>query len=570
MRERDTPFASGPRDLGYYILEKGNYSRQEERFSIYNFHPPGPVGAAFIKSTGPFDFIRGPWGSGKTVAAVFKIVSHASADFCVCRDSSPKYPDGVIHVRVAAIRDTYREMAKTALSSWHEFFPKHGPFTRQPVKNNYTGGSDRPVLHGLEWMTVRKVPGPRGEWRDAQIPVILDMEFGAIGTNNLDSFFKGYEITAGWLNECDLVDESVPGRMYGRTARYPPRVEIQEWEAVRLGTEKDPDTGIESIKVPRIILGDFNPPDESNWTYEREIENPQDWPGYNFFAQPSGLSPLAENRLGKTRSAYVEEEIAFGGPKNPDSLRNVHGQYAARVDGGTPVYAGKFDLSKHKSDVDLEPRPGLPIYLGVDAGGSPACGIGQILPTGQVLFLREIVTFPITGAVRFTEMINEVLLQDFPGFPIAGAWGDPSAWYGADKVNGEFSFMETLINGLGTMFVPTINNDPRARIEAVEQQLKDIDINTPGLVCDPRLKYTIRGFVSQYHLTKTASQSGTNKLDIDKNEYSHIHDAWQYLLYGYRGGAIAQNAAGTIRGRNIVSITAARGQKSKSKSIWDM
>ncbi|MBL4768038.1 MAG: hypothetical protein JKY94_10040 [Rhodobacteraceae bacterium] len=550
-------------------MEKLDYGRADGRFNIFNFEAPGPVGAAFINSTGPFDFIRGPWGSGKTVAAVFKIVRHAGMDFCVCRDSSPKYPHGVVHARVAAIRDTYREMAKTALASWHEFFPKNGPFTRLPIKANYTGGSDRPVLHGLEWEVIRKVPGPRGIWIDAKIPIILDMEFGAIGTSNLDSFFKGYEITAGWINEADLCEPSVPGRLYGRTARYPPRMEIQPWEAERCGTEIDPDTGKEDIKVPRIILGDFNPPDESNWTYEREIEDPQSWPGYNFFAQPSGLSPDAENRLGKTRSAYVEEEQAFGGPKHPDSLRNVHGQYAARADRGTPVFAGKFDLQKHRSDVNLDPIPGLPIYLGVDGGGSPACGIAQFMPTGQARLLREIVTFPITGPTRFAEEINRVLLQDFAGYPVAGAWGDPSNWFGADKINSEFSFMETVMNALGVMFVPTINNDPSARIEAVSMQLKEIDVNTPGLLCDPRLKYTIRGFVSQYHLTKSASESATSRLVVDKNEFSHIHDAWQYLFYGYRGGAIAQGAAGTVRGRNIVSLSQARKVKPPVKSIWD-
>jgi hypothetical protein len=569
---RGTGFYHPGRDRvsGELRLSDQDHARREGKFRIFDFTPPGPVCAAYIESKGPFDFIMGPWGSGKTVGTVFKIVRHAAVDFAVCRDSSPKYPHGVVHARVAAIRDTYRELAKTALSSWHEFFPKHGPFTRQPVNKNYTGGIDRPVLHGLEWDTIRKVPGPRGTWVDAKIPIILDMEFGAIGTNNLDSFFKGYEITAGWLNECDLIDPAAPGRMYGRTARYPPRAEIQPWEAERLGTETDPDTGVEAIKVPRIVMGDYNPPDEANWTYERHIENPGQWPGYNFFQQPSGLSAEAENRIGKTRATYAEEEDAFGGPKHPDSLRNVHGQYAARADKGTPVYAGSFSIQKHKADSPLEPVPGVPLLLGIDGGGSPACGIGQILPTGQARLLREITTVPITGAIRFAEMINRVLLQDFPGYPVANAWGDPANFYGADVQNGEMSFMQTVGNALGIMIMPTLSNDPASRIQSVEMQLRDVDVNTPGLICDPRLKMTLRGFVSQYHLTKKSSESGTNDVVVEKNEYSHIHDAWQYLFYGYHGNAVAQSAAGIVRGRNIVSLTRAKAAAKPRKSIWDV
>lgn len=539
------------------ILQPQDYERRPGKFSLQNFQPPGPVGAAFIESQGKFDFIRGPWGSGKTIAAVFKCIRHAGVDACVVRDSNPKYPHGVVHVRIAAIRDTYREMAKTALASWHEFFPKNGPFTRN-IKQAYTGGSDRPVLHKLEWKVIRTVPGPRGTWQQVELPVLLDMEFGAIGSANLDSFFKGYEITFGWLNECDLLAAEVPARMYGRTARYPPMADIQPWEAERLGIEVDPNTGSEAIKVPRIVMGDFNPPDESNWTYEREIEEPEKWPDYNFFAQPSGLSPQGENRIGKPHSRYVEEESAFGGPTNADSLRNVHGQYAARADAGTPVYAGHFNINKHKSDVPLAPREGLPILLGFDAGGSPTCGIAQMLPTGQALCLREIVSPPgqVTSVARFCENVNEVLLRDFANVPVVGAWIDPSAFYGADKNDAaDLSFAHLASLALGINIMPTLSNDIRPRIEAVMMQLRDIDTNTPGLICDPRLKYTIRGFVSKYHLTKAATAGKTDDLKPDKGDYSHIHDAWQYLFLGYRGGGLAKSTGELVRGRNVIPIT---------------
>jgi hypothetical protein len=515
----------------------GKAELESAQFDIFSFKPPGPVGAAYIQSSEPINLIMGPWGSGKTVATVFKIAYHAASLFPVCRD-------GAVHVRCAAIRDTYREMAKTALSSWHGFFPKNGPYTRQPINQNYSGGQDRPVKHVLEWETIRKWPeGPK------RTPVVLEMEFGAIGEQNLDSFFKGYEISMGWMNECDLLHEDVPGRFYGRTGRFPPRSEIMEWEGDRLGWDTDTETGKQVINLPRLIMGDYNPPDESNWTFKRHIEEPEKWPDYRFFQQPSGLSPQAENRAGKTRSDYEKEERQFGGPTNSEARRNVHGEYAAKKQ-GTVVY-DRFSLHKHRSDSFL------------DAGGTPACGIGQFMPNGQFRGLREIITTPdtVTGPSRFSEQIMEVLLADFAGMRCGGAWGDPSAWYGADKVRGELAFMETVSLALQIPILPTESNDLKSRIEAVDWYFgSDIDAVTPRSLWDPRMKHTIRGFVSQYHLTKHASKGQTDSAEIEKNQFSHIQDAWQYLLYGYRGRAtVKRDAAQMGRPANVVpmrSVTA--------------
>lgn len=529
------------------------------------------MGAAFIEHMGPIDLIMGPWGSGKTVACVFKIARHAGNDFPVCRD-------GIVHVRCAAIRDTYREMAKTALSSWHEFFPKAGPFTKQPIRDNYTGGSDRPVQHRLEWDSLRNWPvrnGPAGSmgWEPRKTTILLDMEFGAIGEQNLDSFFKGYEISLGWMNECDLVSEDVPGRFYGRTGRYPPRAEIAPWEAHRLGTETDPDSGEEVIRVPRVILGDYNPPDESNWTYERHIEEPENWPQYTFFQQPSGLSSQAENRAGKTRYQYEEEEKAFGGPKAADAIRNVHGQYAAKKD-GTPVYIGKFDIHVHRSDQPLDPVRELPYYIGIDAGGTPAAVFGQFMPTGQFRGLDEVVTSPdsVTGPSRFGQMLLDLMMRRYAGMAIGGAWGDPSAWYGADKEHGELAFMETVSQVIGYPILPTHTNDVSSRIEAVALSLQPIDANTPGSIYDPRMKTLLRGFVSQYKLTKNATEGKTDSLQIAKNEWSHVHDAGQYLHLGYRGGAVMKQGVERVRGANVVPINRRRATAGGStpKRIWDL
>lgn len=531
----------------------GNGS-ESAKFDIYKYQPPGPVGARFIQHEGPIDLIMGPWGSGKTVACVFKIVAHAGNLFPVCRD-------GVVHVRCAAIRDTYREMAKTALASWHEFFPKRGPFTA-PDKDAYSGGQDRPVKHVLEWDVKRL--WPEG-WKLTKVR--LEMEFGAIGEQNLDSFFKGYEISMGWMNECDLLHEDVPGRFYGRTARYPPRSEVMEWEGDRLGWETDPDSGQQVIRLPRIILGDYNPPDETNWTYQRHIEEPEKWQGYHFFQQPSGLSPQAENRRGKSRSQYEEEETAFGGPDNAEARRNVHGQYAAKKRG--TVIFGKFNLLKHRAAEDLPIVKELPFYLGMDAGGRPAAVIGQIMPNGQRRVQREVISRPdtVTGPARFAENVNEILLSDYRGMRCGGAWADPSSWYGADKQRGELAWIETVQLALQIPIMPTTSNDLGSRFEAVDWYFAgDIDANTPRVLISPRCKFLLRAYVSQYQLTKHSSAAKTDGLEVEKNEYSHVAEADQYWCFGYRGPtAVKRDAAQMGRPANVVPL-----RSIKARSDFDV
>ncbi len=515
---------------------------------IRHYKPPGPVAARYILSTGPIDMIRGPWGSGKTVASIFKMVRHSAIDFPICRD-------GVVHVRWAAVRDTYREMAKTALASWLEAFPKGGPYTASD-KDAFSGGQDRPVNHVLEWDVLRQWR-VAGGWEPRPTKIRMEMQFGAIGEQNLESFFKGYEISGGWLNECDLIKGEVPGLLYGRTGRYPPEADMMEWEKERLGVTVDPDTGLTSIKVPRIVCGDFNPPDESNWTYTREIEEAEKWKekGYNFFAQPSGLSPQAENRAGKSRAKYEEEERTFGGADMPDARRNVHGQYAPKA-AGTIIFK-RFNINRNRADQPLTIVKELPFGLGMDAGGRPACVITQRMPNGQKRILREVVSLPstVTGPSRFAENIAEVLLRDFAGMRCSHAYCDPAAFYGADKVRGELAWVEVVSLALQIPILPTETNDLGSRFEAVDWYFGDIDANTPRLLIDPSCKYLIRAYVSQYQLTKHATLGKTDGLEVEKNEYSHIAEADQYESYGYRGrSSVKKDAAQMGRAQNVVPL----------------
>lgn len=503
---------------------------------VTHYQPPGPVGEKFLWSRGPIDLIMGPAGSGKTVASVMKGPLMASTYFPVCKD-------GWVRVKVACIRDTYRDFARTALASWYEAFPVNHPWTVE-----HSGGQDRPVKHVLRWQARRPGVG--------LVNIELIMETGALGDHNIEQFIKGYQVSAAWLNECDMLDERVPGLMFQRTGRYPrvediapqelDRVSRDGREAFRLmGLTADPN----EIILPRMVWGDMNPPGLDNWVYRFCVK--EKVPGFNLFRQPSGLSANAENRVGKPRSSYELEAAT-----QPDHIvrRMVHGEFGYALD-GKPVYP-EFSMQRHVADQVLAPAPGIPLGIGLDAGGSPAAAIVQFMPTGQLRILSEICAEPGTGPARFSQMVLEVLLSRFAGCAVSESFGDPSAFWGADRQAGELAFMETVARGLNLSILPAPSNEPAIRQESVRWYLgHPIDGNTERLLICPSCEILIGGFAAHYKLTKQASAGATDVLAVAKNAYSHPHDALQYITLGHRGRfGVIEDAARLGRPGNVVGI----------------
>lgn len=537
---------------------------------IQRYMPPGPIGAAFIQSRGPIDAIMGPGGSGKTVCSVIKGPMHAANYLPVCKD-------GWVRVKTLCVRDTYRSFARTALASWYNTFPEKHAWTE-----SHEGGQDRPVVHKICWEAWR---GPD------KVKIEYVMETGAIGDNDLEAFAKGYEISMAWCNEYDLMPENTMPVFFQRCGRYPPVEQIAPSELERVSRDGRAAMRMMGLEVddsepvlPRIVWGDMNPPDVDHPAYKTPFGKASKpggiyknvTPGWNGFWQPGGLTPHAENRVGKPRSSY-ELEAATTKDKRL-VLRMVHSRPAYAKD-GTPVYEDYFNPEIHRADQTLTAAPQLGLTIGIDAGGSPAATIGQEMPNGQNRLLAEVVADPGTGPTRFGQKIIALLMTRFPGIPIIGAWGDPSAWYGADTSTGEFHWMNTLAATVGFPISPAPSNEPGIRQEAVKHYLGlMIDGHTPGYLVDPSCEVILGGYEAHYKFSKKTSTSETDKLDVVKNEYSHPHDAEQYRLLGRLGLAnLVTQSAQSIRPANVTSLQAARQQRQLEQqgghgnfNVWDV
>lgn len=524
-------------------------------WSLTAFTPPGPVCADYIRSLGPIDAITGPSGSGKTVGTVFKLVRFAVA-------AMPVTTSGVVKCRITVLRDNYRALYRTTLRSWFQWFPPDYP------GSSFFGGQDRPAQHRLRLSTVRLVDGVRRE-----VPVDLDVDFFAVGDVAIEELLKGYETSAGWANEGDLLAERVVPFLYDRTGRYPSRTDLAA------GTV-----------LPRMVAVDFNPPAPSHFLWRAcatgsfQRSRPEDpleaaladteaankpVSSVNFFHQPSGLSEEAENRAGKSREDY---ERAAAVMTENDVRRFVHGLPGYALD-GRPVYAREFRRRSHVSPRPLVVIPGLPLHIGFDQGMSPAAILFQVSSHGQVRVLRELFLGQGVGYGRFLQSLIPMLttppLRDLP----PGAYtADPAGFYGADKVAGELAWAQTIAAGLGHAVYPAPTNEPATRIEAVKLRLSyQVDADTPGLLIDPSCDLLIEGFEAEYKFPKLSDKAAMEFGDAPvKNCPANLHDALQYGVLGVFGatGVVAE-AARAGRPENVVTLHRRAERAPAGGDGWD-
>ncbi|WP_022729765.1 hypothetical protein [Fodinicurvata sediminis] len=440
------------------------------------FKPPGPVAARFMSSTAMVQAIMGPIGGGKTSCCFMKAIRLA-------QKQRPSPLTGVRHFKLCVVRDTYRQLWSTTIPSWNKWVPRE--------LGNWVGASGGPATHTILF---ELAPGDRVEFI---------LEFVAIGDNNVEDVLKGYEPTAFYLNEADLLSEEVFTYALGRAGRYPAK-----------------DHGGPSWYG---ILMDFNAPDEDNYLCDQVIyKRPKDWA---FFKQPSGLSGQAEN-LENLPPDYYQKQCAG----QPDwYIRRMIKNQIGYSRHGMPVF-DDFSDDLHVASQPLQAVPELPLRLGADAGRTPAVIVGQVMANGQWRILEEILAENM-GAKTFGKMVKRILGEHYPGLRIAAAHGDPASAFAGDQ--DEMSWLEIFSSATEVPWTAAPGGNALSlRLEAVRDPLNRLIDGAPGLLISPDCLMIRKGFNSGYRYRRMAGGSGRYDDKPEKNEYSHPHDALQNLLLG--------------------------------------
>lgn len=446
----------------------------------------------FIASKAFVQPVMGPMASGKTSAFVFKLLK------LICGQAPGV--DGVRRSRWIVTRNTYPDLTNTTIRDWREIVTDD--------MGSFSNG--HPPEHKLRFVME---DGTRVE---------SDVIFIALDRADHVKKLRGVQATGAWMNEGKEQPKAVLDMLTLRVDRYP----------------KHADGGCTWAGV----LIDYNAPDEDHWLYELE----SDWrqgklPDYEFFIQPGAVikvgdkwvvNPAAEN-LKNLRPGYYERGMQG---KSEDWIKvNLGNQYGFVID-GQPVYPEYID-SLHCAP--CEPIPGVKIMRGWDFGLMPACVFTQATPDGRWIVFDELVPTEYgMGIHEFAQTVNEYSAKTYGAFEFED-YGDPAGNQRSSlNQDREEKTAFDILRGAGIRIQPSEQNIT-IRTESVKKPLNTLSRGKPQLTVSPRCKKLRKGFQGGYHYRKV-QVPGTDRFheEPDKNEYSHPHDALQYVGVKVFGRAV--------------------------------
>lgn len=433
----------------------------------------------FMASTAVVRGLMGPVGGGKTICCLTDL-------FHIAVRQEPDN-DGVRRTRFLVVRDTYGNLENTTLKSFRECYPQ--PDEPGVVGVTMTGGKNRQSVYDM-----------KAQLSDGT-QINMQIIFAAIGDISAETFMKGFELTAIFLSEGDGLSPDVLQFGMGRIGRYPSK-------------KNGPGPTYFGILI------DFNAPTFDNYLYPLFFEGDKDI--YKLFMQPSGVAKNAENTEHHSKNYYTNM-IKANSVKWVK--RNVHNQFGFS-DHGKPVYP-EFNPDVHVADHEFEPIEGLMIYVGMDAGRTPTAILGQVDSEGQLRIFDEVYRQDM-GAETFAQSLKDYIIQRY-GWDFNYKFvGDPNAGYKTET--SDLDWLTLVGNILGSEVKPANTNRPSLRIEAVKSKLsKNISGTKPYMLISPRCTQLVAGFVHGYQFKKLVGSNDNYSPQPNKNEYSHYHDACQYL-----------------------------------------
>ena len=375
--------------------------------------------------------------------------------------------------------------------------------------------------------------GPPTHWlefEDCHVEVL----FLALDSPSDVAKLLSMDLTGAWINEAREVIKAVLDGLTGRVGRYPPASE-GGWSGIIMDTNS-PDTDHWWY-----VLAEKDRSSRQNRELFDSIENAEtelrkigvlasDQPLFEFFAQPSGLSPEAENVQNLPTGYY--QRMSAG--KSVQWIKiYVQGEYGF-VQDGQPVQPNYRD---HIHCRPFELIRGLPLYVGIDFGLTPAAAILQKTPMGSWRCRYEITTEHM-GAKRFGKLLKDFLETKCEGFEVAAITGDPAGNKGAES---DESTAFQMLKASGIIASPASTNDPTIRREAVNGPLTRLEDGNPGFLVHPDCGMIRRGLGGRFAYKKIQGADDRFHLEPDKNAYSHPCEA---LEYGVMGGGETRVALG--------------------------
>jgi hypothetical protein len=439
-------------------------------------YKPSKTCAKFMKSDALVKCIIGPLGSGKSMAGIFELF----------RRAVEQEPDaaGVRPTRFAVVRNTLAQLRETFLADAQSYLGDffHYKVSRSALEFRFQL-EDGTKVHS-DWLLM---PLERPE--DSRKLLSLNL-------------------TGALVEECREVQYSVTAALMGRIGRYPSASRVQPtWQG---------------------IMFISNPWSEGSEYHENFVLDLPD--GWDFFHQPGGLDPNAENVQYLPPRYY--ERLMDG---HSDEWINVHVHSMFGDDQfGQAVYKASFKPKMHLVD-SLNVNPHLPVLVGIDFGRTPACVFTQEDVHGRVLVFQEITSTDM-GLRQFCERLFLPAIRDRYYQNRIFVVGDPA---GVSKGQYSEESAYDVLKEFGMDCVPAPTNDPAQRFRAVEKNLLAIRAEEAGfLITAPDCPVLVRGFQRDYRYRK--KRDGELTPMPEKNDASHVHDALQYACLGHQSNYVGR------------------------------
>ena len=512
---------------------------------LKKYSPCSPTLEVFHRCDAQSRCIVGPIGSGKTTAAIWEV------GFNLPRRIYMNY--GISETRWFVIRKTYDALMDSDFTEAMDWF-SHGEW--KPSRKLLT----------VKWPSSLNCPSP----------LIVHLKFLSCNTPEEEGKFRSQNVTGAWIDEANQLPLLSKQVVKGRLGRYP--------------KQKDSPCGF----VPRYFIETANPFPANHamyttydWVGPKIIVDPApQWRCTNKECQstfslvdhcpkcgaPGELTGKKDWRTGVYDCNILEKKIPTNGPipaipptpdhvgfwqeagENEENLRpgyydSVRRDYSEApevanvlVDGepgdmprGKPVYRN-FDKHVHIAKVPLVWRKerdqrtgemkGVPLLVGWDFSGNfPAAVVVQKVAPMQYQALREFYNDRMQ-AIDFGKWVLSEMSSAYPGYE-GVHYADPASWARYSSESGGFtSNAQMVMEYCGIEMTPS-RNELDLRISAVDQLL----LWRNGLLIDQQCYMLCNGFTAGYVREQNPRLGEKDyKENPLKNNFSHVHDAFQYSV----------------------------------------
>ena len=448
-----------------------------------------------MKDDSFFRGIRGPVGSGKSVACCVEIFRRAL--------QQKKNAEGKRKSRWAVIRNTNPQLRTTTIKTWLDWFPEdqYGKFMWSVPYTHFINVGD----------------------------IELEVIFLALDRPEDVKKLLSLELTGVWVNEAREIPKSIIDATTMRVGRFP---SMRDGGASWSGVICDTNAPEEDHWWP-IMSGEVPVPDHIHHEQAKMLVKPDNW---NFYIQPAGMVEKLTKEGGI--DSYEDNDKA----ENINNLLStyysnlIRGKTKSWIDvyvmnrlgtiqEGKPVYPD-FVSDTHLAEEEIPVAIGVPLYIGVDFGLTPSAVFGQKV-RGRWLIQSEIVAVDM-GIVRFAELLRQEIATRFSGLDVY-IYGDPAGDFRAQT---DESTPFQIMRGAGLKAVPAPSNSVDLRLESVSSQLTKMSDGKPAFMIDRRCATLIKGFQGGYCYRRMQVSGERYDDKPEKNMYSHCHDALQYLMLG--------------------------------------